>query len=194
MAKENLGGCVVGDDDGGGGSSGGGGGGGVTTCTSYGHSKRASSGASVFYFSLSARPPAPSEGRGPKNKKQKQKVPQPPHSAPECPRGPSDLPRPPGTSPYQPLGVGVALNTSLVAVIAPVIATSAITAITALPAGKHWNNSTSNSRSAIPETLGGSRAITIGKGLLFLAVAQFESFCGGGQTQVNAPPLRAARP
>ena len=39
-------------------------------------------------------------------------MPQPPHSAPECPRGPSDLPRPPGTSPYQPLGVGVALNTS----------------------------------------------------------------------------------
>ena len=46
------------------------------------------------------------------NKKQKQKVPQPPHSAPQCPRGPSDLPRPPGTSPYQPLGVGVALNTA----------------------------------------------------------------------------------
>ena len=72
----------------------------------------AAAGRSVFYFSVSASPPAPSEGRGPPNKKQKQKVPQPPHSAPQCPRGPSDLPRPPGTSPYQPLGVGVALNTS----------------------------------------------------------------------------------
>ena len=49
---------------------------------------------------------------------------------------------------------------ALVAVIAPVIRNIAITAITGLPAGRGPSNSSRNSGSAIPETLGGSRAIT----------------------------------
>ena len=57
-------------------------------------------------------------------------------------------------------GLAYASLGALVAVIAPVIRKPAITAITGLPAGRGPSNSSRNSGSAIPETLGGSRAIT----------------------------------
>ena len=68
---------------------------------------------------------------------------------------------------------------TLVGVIAPIIQRFAITAITALPAGGCRNNSTRNSESLFLSARGRAwlqPSYYWASGLLFLAVAQFESF------------------